>query len=197
MVQSHSSIPVSMLRQFLFCRRILFFVLVRNIWPPIKPWMKTGEVQHEKIEGLFSRRRFGGITNELPHRFDREVRLCDSDVGLHGICDIVMHFGDGAFPVEVKTGISSVMRKGNQIQLAAYAILLERKIGKCVDRGYFLDGMRNKLREVLITQELREGVEETRQAILRDCTAGSLPYSAASDAQCSQCEFLNFCADRF
>ena len=55
---------------------------------------------------------------------------------------------------------------------------------------------KGKTLRIEFSEEIREKVRVITQKILTDCEEALMPSTAASDKQCSQCEYLNFCNDR-
>lgn len=191
-----SSIPVSMLRQFHFCPRIPFFTMLKNIDPPRAIWVDQGIDNHKRIEDLLKRRNLKRIGIPEPFTIHREMHLFSKSIGLHGVCDIVISTVAGElFPVEIKSG-NYQPKSGDLCQLCAYGILLEEHFQKRIDHGIILSSNRNKHIPVQLTESLRQEVFQTTDNILSILNSGLIPSSAASESQCSQCEFLNFCGDR-
>ena len=90
-----------------------------------------------------------------------------------------------------------VASSGHILQLTGYAILLEEKFQREVKQGFILYGKKGKSLRVEFTEERKKKVIEIAQKIISSFETGLLPDSPATSAQCGQCEFLNFCGDRF
>ncbi len=82
------------------------------------------------------------------------------------------------------------------LQLCAYAVLLEQLHGGRIDIGFILYETKSKHKEILFTDAVRRKLDFCVEAIQRDAAKALVPQTSASDAQCTQCEFMNFCADR-
>ena len=191
-----SSIPASLLRQYCFCPRIPFFTYVRQLHPPRAPWVEAGVAMHQRIEQLLKRRDLTKLTSGRSYRLKTEVPLYSPDVPFHGICDAVLELEDGTYiPLEIKSGNASP-HTGEIIQLCAYAVLLEQLHGGRIDIGFILYETKSKHKEILFTDAVRRKLDFCVEAIQRDAAKALVPQTSASDAQCTQCEFMNFCADR-
>ena len=62
MVTEYSDLPISLLRQYCFCQRIPFLILVRGLTPPRGAWVSRGIDFHMAMNKLMKRRdlsRFG------------------------------------------------------------------------------------------------------------------------------------------
>lgn len=191
-----SSMPVSMLRQYHFCPRIPFFTMLKSIDPPRGIWVEQGINKHKKLEDLLQRRNLIRIGISEPFTMYREMHLNSQSIGLHGICDIVITTEAGElFPIEIKSG-NNQPKSGDLCQLCAYGILLEQHFHKQVDHGIILLQNGSKYISIKLTNALRQEVFITLDSIRSTLSSGLIPPSSASDSQCSQCEFLNFCGDR-
>ena len=62
--------------------------------------------------------------------------------------------------------------------------------------GFILYETKSKHKEILFTDAVRRKLDFCVEAIQRDAAKALVPQTSASDAQCTQCEFMNFCADR-
>lgn len=114
------NIPVSLLRQYLFCQRIPYFMLVKELSVRGGPWLKQGLSFHEKAAMLTKRRNL--VHYGLPaaeFRFAADIKLYDEALGLHGICDGAVFAENGAvFPLEFKM-TETPPAVGAKVQLAA------------------------------------------------------------------------------
>ena len=141
---------------------------------------------HQRIEQLLKRRDLTKLTSGRSYRLKTEVPLYSPDAPFHGICDAVLELEDGTYiPLEIKSGNASP-HTGEIIQLCAYAVLLEQLHGGRIDIGFIL----------YETKSVRRKLDFCVEAIQRDAAKALVPQTSASDAQCTQCELMNFCADR-
>ena len=95
------------------------------------------------------------------------------------------------YPVEYKHG-KKREKLHDEIQLAAQAMCLEEMTGKLVSRGAIYHHGSRRRREVMITPELREKVEETVAAIRTMLDSGKLP-PPSNDVRCRECSLKEIC----
>lgn len=144
-----------------------------------------GNAEHEKVDGVHYETRDGRRSaTALPVWSDR--------VGLIGKCDAVEFLADGTpYPIEYKHGPK---RKwlNDDIQLAAQAICLEEMLNRPVPKGAIFHASSHRRREVAITAELKQLVEETAAAIRAMLASGKLP-PPVNDARCRECSLKEIC----
>ena len=194
MVTSSYSFPVSLIRQYCFCPRIPFFNEVLGINPGDRPWQEQGLVYHERQRILNRRRtlkRYGLKEGAIHHN----IWLAGKSLPCHGICDAVVETPEFVSPVEFKLEANRPNR-GQILQLAAYGMLAEEKFNKECSTMFLLYGHRGKVRRYQLDDRIKEDVKIVVDGILNSFEKTMLPSTSASDAQCSQCEYFNFCADR-
>lgn len=191
------NVPVSDLRQYLFCPRIPYFMLMKGLSVTGGAWLKQGLSFHDKAAMLTKRRNLThyGLPAE-GFRFVADIKLYDEELGLHGICDGAVFTDDGAvFPLEFKL-TEGAPAAGAKLQLAAYAMLLEKRENVKISRGFVLMGKRGNTYEVPIDEKMRREVIRVADAIRASLETALLPNTSATEPQCCQCEYANFCADR-
>lgn len=193
------SIPVSMLRQYCFCKRIPYLVMFKGVKPAETPWMKQGATYHAEQTELNKRRsfiRYGFTDNQC--YLKQNVSLKSEDLLLHGICDGLLFYENKPVAVvEFKNKTSDKLNPGEFIQMTAYSMICEDTWGTEISYGFILSGERGKVKKVPITEANKQRVLQIRNEIIQCCEECLLPDSCASERQCGQCEYLNFCADRF
>jgi len=123
-------------------------------------------------------------------RVERDLVLFSERLGLWGRLDGLLMCGDRAYPLEVKFASPA---RSHSVQLAAYGMLVEERVGRRVDEGYLyypggeglmkVEWLRRMRGEVLrIVAELRRIVEEE-----------ILPPPTTNSAKCRVCEQYAFC----
>ena len=116
---------------------------------------------------------------------------CDR-LSLIGKADLVEFHPDGSvYPVEFKHGAKR-QKLHDDIQLAAQAICLEEMLSRPVPKGAIFHATSHRRREVSITPELKQLVDETAIAIRAMLASGKLP-SPANDARCKECSLKDIC----
>jgi CRISPR-associated exonuclease Cas4 len=145
-----------------------------------------GRSEHEQVDQVAYQTTRSGARVEyaLPVWSDR--------LGLIGKCDAVEFWPDGAiYPVEYKHG---GRRKwlNDDLQLAAQAMCLEEMLGRTITHGAIYHASSHRRREVAITPQLRQGVEQTTAAIRAMLQGGQLP-PPLNDARCRECSLIEIC----
>lgn len=189
------SLPISIIRQHAFCPRIPFYNEILGINPSNRLWQKQGLNLHKRQTMLFKRRnleKFGFKDAYQKHN----VSLKSDKYGIHGICDAILFTSDELCPLEFKLESSNNIPKGHVLQLAAYALVAEQQFEKPCYKLFILYGQRGHTMQIDFDEKLKNQVKTTVKQIKQNLQSPLLPHSSASDAQCGQCEYLNFCADR-
>lgn len=191
------NVPISMIRQYVFCPRIPYFLLLLELKAPGGSWIKQGLSFHDRSAMLSKRRKLCHYgLSKTDWRFVSDISLFDADMGMHGICDGVIYTKDELCPLEFKLSSMKTPAEGAVLQLTAYAMLLEKKESQPVKRGFILVGNAGKTFEIEFIEQRRAKVMKICQEIRGSCEKALFPNSSATNAQCCQCEYLNFCADR-
>lgn len=192
------NIPVSNLRQHLFCPRIPYFALMKGLNVKGGIWINQGLTFHDRTAMLTRRRNLShyGLTSS-DFRFVANIKLYDEELGLHGICDGALYTKEGdVYPLEFKASEGRAPTLAAKIQLTAYAMLLEKKEHIAITRGFILMGKRGKTYEIKFDEAKRLDVLRVADSIRQTLNLALIPTTAATSAQCCQCEYSNFCADR-
>lgn len=125
-------------------------------------------------------------------RVERALPVWSDQYNLIGKADLVEFHPDGSiYPVEFKHGAKR-QKLHDDIQLAAQAICLEEMLSRPVPKGAIFHATSHRRREVSITPELKQLVEETADAIRAMLTSGKLP-PPANDARCKECSLKDIC----
>lgn len=198
MVMESFSIPVSNLRQYLFCPRIPYLALMKGLKVKGGLWVHQGLSFHERTEMLTKRRNLSHYSlSASSFRFVANISLYDKELGLHGVCDGALYTKEGrVYPLEFKMAEGQAPTLATEIQLTAYAMLLEKKENIVIACGFILMGKRGKTYEIQFNQTKRLEVLRVVDSIRKSLNLAVMPTTPATSAQCCQCEYLNFCADR-
>ncbi|MHB8252977.1 MAG: CRISPR-associated protein Cas4 [Acidiferrobacter sp.] len=125
-------------------------------------------------------------------RVERALPVWCDRLNLIGKADLVeFHPDGGVYPVEFKHGAKR-QKLHDDIQLAAQAICLEEMLNRLVPKGAIFHATSHRRREVSITRELKQLVEETADAIRAMLTSGKLP-PPTNDTRCKECSLKNIC----
>ena len=189
------SLPAHLLRQHAFCPRIPYFIEGLGISPETPLWVQQGQDYHARQERLTHDRtlkRFG--LDKAARQF--RVRLSSARLGLHGIADAVLETENEVYPVEFKTEFSEAGR-GQILQLTAYGLMAEEMKGKRFVAGYLLYGQKGNTRKVERSNALTGDLNHALEVVRANLAAARMPESSAAAPQCGQCEYFNYCNDRF
>lgn len=156
-------------------------------------WVKQGSDFHQIEKTLWNRRNLSRF-NLQKGKIHHNLSLRDNDLGLHGIVDMAIETDTAVYGVEFKLS-TRVKKRGDQLQLSAYAMLLEKYFSKPSPFG-FLVGIKKAVHVVDIDQDKRHSVVEISNKIRKMLKCGLKPFSSAGLAQCCNCEYVNFCNDR-
>ena len=189
---SDLSIPVNLIRQWCFCPRIIYYQELLSIKTSKPLWVSQGEDFHKKIEHIEKRRSFKryGLSNASRYF---NVNLKSHKYKIHGIVDWVLETNESIYIVEYKTN-PNPNSLGHKLQVTAYALLAEEFYQKPCKVAFLTSN--KKSYEIQITDYLVEKLQSVIINISDILSNGNKPYSSASDHQCVQCEYYNFCNDR-
>ena len=188
-----TSIPINLIRQWCYCPRVVYYRELAGAREKYPLWVKQGENFHHIEEKLWERRNLSRfkLREGIKHY---KVALRDEFLGLHGIADMVIETKDRVYAIEYKLSASS-KKRGDILQLVAYAMLLERHFSKPSLEG-FLVGSGKVLHTIEIDDSRRKVVTSVADQIRHMMEKGMKPNSSASITQCSACEYVNHCNDR-
>jgi CRISPR-associated exonuclease Cas4 len=181
------------LKQFLYCKRIVFY---ERCMPGVRPRtfsMDAGKEDHDETRHNAHRRTFAQMGLEKGER-EFDVDLTDATLKLRGRLDEVVTTESGeVFPVEYK-GTEKVA-DNHRLQVIAYATLLEAVRGKPVTRGYIYLTPLRKAKKLSITPEdktrMRDLLTELEQMVVGEI----MPPPTSVRSRCLGCEFRRFCND--
>ena len=163
---------------------------------PSRPiWVKQGNDYHHQQQRLFKDRtltRFG--LNEAKMYFNIAVQL--EKFNIHGVADCYLATADKIYPVEFKL-YGTKPTKSQIYQTIAYGLAIADMQQKQFDTAFILFEKKGKTHKISVDKKLKQQVISQVQQILNMLQEGNKPDSSASQQQCTQCEFINYCNDRF
>lgn len=187
-------IPVSMLRQYLFCPRIIHFKIVRNLTPEYPFWVEDGQREHQHREELIKKR-----SPELLKRYQGKLvfnlPLRSRRYDLFGVVDGALIGPQYVIPIEFKQRLGAALR-GALMQLIGYGLVLEDIYQVPFSQAIILAGKNGRPTLYKIGDAERSKCLTLIQEIKDVIDSPLIPESSASAPQCQQCEYLNFCGDR-
>lgn len=184
MNETDDPIMLSALQHWSYCPRQCALIHLEQAFDENVHTMR-GNAAHTRVDepGFES---FEGMRSE------RALPVWSDRLGLVGKCDVVEFHPDGKiYPVEYKHGRKK-LQMHDDLQLAAQAMCLEEMFGKPISKGAIYHHTSRRRREVAITPELRQQVEETVAAIRAMLASGKLP-PPANDARCKECSLNDIC----
>lgn len=187
------SVPVNLIRQWCYCPRKVYYFELTDFKVEYPTWVKQGETFHRLEEELWRRRnlsRFNLRRGETHHN----LTIQNDELRLHGIVDMAIETDEAVYAAEFKLSATR-KKRGDQLQLVAYAMLLEKHFSKPSPVG-FLVGKGKVLHTIDIDVDNRRDVMEVANQIRSMLQRGLKPESSATVAQCCACEYVNFCNDR-
>ncbi len=190
---------VTDLKQFAYCRRVVFYTYCLPLVRPVTFKMEHGAAAHQSAVPRERRRslRAYGLSRGERH-FD--VQIESPCLGLSGRIDLVIETDEnptGAkelIPVEYKHSRRETGMHWKR-QLAAYALLLEQEWGTAVQRGFVYHLPLRQARQVTITDRLKKSVRETVVQMREMVERQAMPPPPKSRRPCVECEFRRFCND--
>lgn len=178
-------INVSALNQYTYCPRRCGLIYLESEFSD-NIHTSRGNAEHERVD------QTGWITTREGARAEYALPVWSERLGLIGKCDVVEFWPDGnIYPVEYKHGAIK-KRLNDDLQLVTQALCLEEMTGKTITHGAIYHHSSRRRREVAITQELRDEVEETVNAIRAMMDSGKLP-PPVNDARCKECSLKEIC----
>lgn len=167
-------VNISDLNQYLYCPRRLYYLMFYQT-QGMNAYLADGKERHKRQS-----RRGGWI---------REMYLSSTRLGLHGKIDLLDQTR-GMIPVERKRGERYYLN--DEVQIAAYAMLLEEYMEEPVNHGVIYLYETRQRHDIAVTEELRKRVHETISAI-RDMSPEKIPPFEQNRNKCHGCSVLLYC----
>lgn len=176
-------------RQYLYCKRIIYFRHI--IKAPMKKSykMEVGEKKHEKLQNLFCNNN----ENYIQKYFN--VYLSDPKLGLVGLIDYFEFDGKDAYPVEIKSGNipPKGLEKPHKYQVAAQAMLIESNFDFIVNRVKIFYSKFKKIIEYPINLEKKLELLRILEKINDLISNEKIPNPTSDRGKCVDCECRNYC----
>jgi len=176
------------IRQYVYCKRILFFRHILKA--PMKQTykMEYGMKKHEELEKLSNKAK-----NSTQKYFN--VYLTDIDIGLVGLIDYFEYVGDEAYPVEIKSGNipPEAIENPHKYHVADQALLIEKNFKFLVKkvRIYYIKhkkfvdypiGIEDKLEMIKLVKNIQDML-----------ISEQMPEPTNNKGKCKDCECKNYC----
>lgn len=186
-------IPVTDLKQWVYCPRIVYY---HRAMPAIgKPTYKMKEAlaAQELIETLEMRRSLKEYGFEGARRHFN-LWLQQENLGLSGKLDLLLESPAEIAPVDFKL-TSGEPGQNHRMQLAGYSLLAEAAFGVAARRGFLYRIPDNRVFTLEITEHLRGSVLAAVADIRKMGETQCCPEPTSVRGRCVECEFANYCAD--
>ena len=177
-------IPISSLQHWCYCPRQCGLIHLEQQFTD-NIHTARGQAVHHLVDTP-------GYEVQAGVKVERALPLWSDRLGLIGKADLVEFHADGRiYPVEYKHGRKR-QKHHDDVQLAAQAMCLEEMLGRTITHGAIYHASSHRRREVAITPQLRQGVEQTTAAIRAMLQGGQLP-PPLNDARCRECSLIEIC----
>lgn len=188
-------IPLNLIRQYLFCPRIVYYNLLTNITPIYPRQVSLGIDYHKLQNEMLSHRKFKKF-NINYQEIINEKYLENTTLNICGKVDLAFICDDEIIPIEFKN-IEHKPNFSHIMQLCGYGILLEKEYNKKFEKAYVVHSNNMKFYEITITNTHLKNFYKVLESINEILNNDILPNSDADKNKCLQCEYLNYCDDRF
>ncbi|HID34821.1 MAG TPA: CRISPR-associated protein Cas4 [Anaerolineae bacterium] len=189
-------LPVTDLKQWAYCPRVIFFTYLMPGLRPLTFKMEAGIAAHER-EGRRERRRSGRLYGLPEAQRIEDVALQSERLGLSGRMDLVLRLEDRAWPVDYKLSRRIGIAAHFKLQLAAYGLLLEDAWDVTSDQGFLYSIPYRRAEAIRFTPRLRKKVLHVVEAIRSSIDDQRMPPPTSQRGRCVNCEFRRFCNDIF
>lgn len=184
---------VSDLKQYHYCPRVVYYQYVLPVEKKTTYKMEKGKDIQGEIERLEARRKLGRYGLSAGKR-QFNCWITSNKWRLSGKLDLLIETESDLYPVDFKFTRGRPF-KNHVFQLAGYALLLEDRYAREVNRGFvylipqgdavvFELGQGLKEECGLMLNEIRHMIQEER-----------FPDAPAQRKKCADCEYQNYCRD--
>ena len=186
-------IPVTDLKQWAYCPRVVYYHRVMPAPPKPTYKMKEGLAAQEMIESLEMRRKLREYgLDTARRRFG--LWLDNQELGLSGKIDLLLEAPEEIAVVDFKL-TSGEPGQNHRLQLAGYSLLAESAYGRPARRAFLYRIPDSRIFVEPVTEELRRAVEAAVIGIRKTGQSQLCPEPTDVRGRCVECEFANYCAD--
>jgi len=188
-------IPISLIRQYVFCPRIVYYNLLTNIKPIYPRHISLGEDYHKLQEALSKNRKFIKLNIDYKDII-LDTYIENEDLNLCGKLDLLLICDDEIIPIEFKWTDNKKPSYSHILQLYGYGLIASKEYEKNFTKSMIVYSNNMKIFNINITDKIKDDFFKIVKSIENIVKESILPNSNADDIKCSQCEYLNFCDDR-
>jgi CRISPR-associated exonuclease Cas4 len=198
MLDAEQNVPwrVTDLKQYVYCPRILYFYTCLPRVRPTTYKMEASVEAHAETESKERRRSLRSYGLEEGERHFN-VALVSERLGMRGEIELVIETETKGrrevIPVDYK--LSQKAGKHFELQLTAYAVMLEDAWGVPVKRGFLYLIPVRRAQEVRITPGRRAALDDALAVMNGMLLKEEMPPATQQRAKCVACEFRRFCND--
>ena len=186
-------IPVTDLKQWAYCPRVVYYHRVMPAPPRPTYKMKEGLAAQDLIENLETRRKLREYDLDgAKRRFG--LWLDNKELGLAGKIDLLLEAKDEIAVVDFKL-TSGEPGQNHRLQLAGYSLLAEAAYGLPARRAFLFRIPDNRIFLEPMTEQLRQAVKTAITDMRRTGDTQLCPDPTEVRGRCVECEFANYCAD--
>jgi CRISPR-associated exonuclease Cas4 len=187
-------LQVSDITQYFYCPRKVYFMKTLGIKIKAKPKMDMGKEEHEKEHRRVKERKtVYGFPEEDVAQVIHNLAVEDIDIGLYGMVDTTLIMKNGEIvPIDVKYTNAESVRINWKKQLTAYAVLLETRFKKMVERGFIYFPAKHKQIQIDIPDEAKATLKQDITKIKELIDSEKMP-NVSKGKQCGYCEMKKFC----
>lgn len=189
------SITPSLVIEYLYCPRFIYFMKVQNIPQNEDTRFKVNEGRevhkYKELTNIDYLRKKIKVIDKF-----KEQELFSDKNNLHGKVDEILLFDDGTMGAldykfaEFKEKIYDTYRT----QIVIYSILIEDNFDKKVNRGYIVyTRSKNHIEEIAIDDEDKANVKEILKEIEKIIKFGYFPKGTKAKSKCDDCCYRNVC----
>jgi CRISPR-associated exonuclease Cas4 len=194
-VSEQEFLNVGDLKQSAYCPRIPYFNRFLGLKTTPTFLMERGASQEKEFDQRQKRHknyRFG------MEQAQRHLHVCvvSERYKLTGIIDLVLEGQNDIIVVDCK-GAKRFPGENHYVQIGAYGLLAEERFHKPCRKGFLYYSEGKQWVEITIDDNLRQKVLELIEQVEGVVNRGIFPEAALQIAKCRNCEFLNFCGDRW
>jgi len=187
-------IPVTWIKQYHYCPRIIYFLGVLGVTERETESMVEGKEAHIDEEEKERRRKTlaGWRKIKVVNKW-RKLEVTSKRLGIIGTIDEIIDTGKEIAVVEVKHTVGPKKPPpGHIYQATAYAMLAEEKIGKPIRKIILIYTQNKKMFQIPITQQMKKHVIWTIKQINKILSEEKIP-EYKHKKQCSGCGWKWIC----
>lgn len=183
-------IAISALQHWCYCPRQCGLIHLEQVFAE-NVYTLRGQAVHARVD------KHGQVETREGLRVARALPIWSEQLNLIGKADVVEYLPDGTpYPVEYKLGSRNKAKeiaKCDELQLAAQAMCLEEMSGLQVNEGAIFYSKTKRRKVVEVSDELRDLVRKTANAIQAMLDSGKLPAPTPFPERCEACSLCDIC----